>query len=141
MDLDEMLHVDRCRDMDELIDWLTFEADPDYSPDYSPDARTGLLSPISYKRCRYAEFYVGKISRIRIGAYAATRVVLKWFDSLSRKNTFVCCIVSEIKRDSGWKSRVLYPFLHNNPLRKLVENIFALFFLSQTNQIPGHHVM
>jgi len=42
--------------------WLTFEPDPDYSP----DAGTGLLSPISYKRC-YAEFYVGKITRIRIG--------------------------------------------------------------------------
>jgi len=52
MDLDEMLRVDRCRDMDEL----TFESDPDYSP----DAGTGLLSSISYKRC-YAEFYVGKI--------------------------------------------------------------------------------
>ena len=43
MDLDEMLCVDRCRDMDELIN---FEPDPDYSP----DAGTGLLSPISYKR-------------------------------------------------------------------------------------------
>jgi len=29
MDLDEMLRVDRCRDMDELI---TFEPDPDYNP-------------------------------------------------------------------------------------------------------------
>jgi len=36
MDLDEMLRVDRRRDMDELID---FEPDPDYSP----YARTGLL--------------------------------------------------------------------------------------------------
>jgi len=52
MDLDEMLRVDRCRDM------------PD--PDYSPDSGTGLLSPLSYKRW-YAEFYVGKIRRIRIG--------------------------------------------------------------------------
>jgi len=41
---------------------LPFEPDPDYSP----DAGTGLLSPLSYKRC-YAEFYVGKIRRIRIG--------------------------------------------------------------------------
>jgi len=42
MDLDEMLRVDRCRDMDELINF--------YKPDldYSPDAGTGLLSPISY---------------------------------------------------------------------------------------------
>ena len=36
MDLDEMLRVDRCRDMDEL----TFEA----YLDYSPDAGTGLQS-------------------------------------------------------------------------------------------------
>jgi len=39
MDLDEILRVVRCRDMDELIE-------PD--PDYSPDTGTGLLSPISY---------------------------------------------------------------------------------------------
>jgi len=41
MDLNEILHVDRCWDMDELIN---FEPDPDYSP----DAGTGLLAPISY---------------------------------------------------------------------------------------------
>ena len=34
MDLHEMLRVDRCRDMDELIN---FEPDPDYSPDSKPD--------------------------------------------------------------------------------------------------------
>jgi len=43
VNLDEMLRVDRCRDMDELT-WLTSEP----NPDYSPDAGTGLLSPISY---------------------------------------------------------------------------------------------
>ena len=43
--------------------WLTLERDPEYSP----DAGTGLLTPISHKRW-YAEFYVGKIPRIRIGA-------------------------------------------------------------------------
>ena len=41
MDLDEMLRVDRCRDMDEL---LTFEPDLDHSL----DAGTGLLPSISY---------------------------------------------------------------------------------------------
>jgi len=41
MDWDEMLRLDRCRDMDELI---IFQPDPDYSP----DAGTGLLSPISH---------------------------------------------------------------------------------------------
>jgi len=57
MDLHEMLRVDRCRNMDELI---KFEPDPDHSP----DVRTGSLSPISFQRC-YAEFHVGKIRRIR----------------------------------------------------------------------------
>ena len=56
MDFDEMLCVDRCRDMD-LSGRLTLKP----HPDHSPDARgTELLSPISYMRC-YAEFYVGKI--------------------------------------------------------------------------------
>jgi len=41
---------------------LTLSPNPD--PDYSPDAGTGLLSPVSFQRC-YAEFYVGKIRRIR----------------------------------------------------------------------------
>ena len=74
MDLDEMLRVDRCRDMDELIN---FEPDPDYSP----DAGIGLLSPLSYKRW-YVEFYVGKIPRIRIGV--ARRCSDAWF-----KNGFI----------------------------------------------------
>jgi len=41
MDLDEMLRVDRYRDINELIN---FWADPDYNP----DAGTRLLFPISY---------------------------------------------------------------------------------------------
>jgi len=49
-------------DVGTWTNWLTFEPDPDYSP----DTGTGLLSPLSYKRW-YAEFYVGKIRRIRIG--------------------------------------------------------------------------
>jgi len=82
MDLDEMLRVDRRRDMDVLIN---FEP----HPDHSPDAGTGLLSPMLYKRC-YAEFYVRKIPRIRIGGLLLQQgVVLKWFYSLSRRNTFV----------------------------------------------------
>ena len=48
-----------------------------------------MFSLISYKRC-YAEFYVEKIPRIRIsGAPLQRGIVLKWFDSLSRRNTFV----------------------------------------------------
>ena len=58
MDLDEMLCVDRCRGMNELINFWA-------RSDYSPDAGTGLLSPISFQRC-YAEFYVGKVRCIRI---------------------------------------------------------------------------
>jgi len=45
MDLDEMLRVDKCRDMDELINFWA---------DDSPDAGTGLLSPISYKLRNFA---------------------------------------------------------------------------------------
>ena len=80
MDLDEMLRVDRCRDMDELINF-----GPD--PDYSPDTGTGLLSPISYKRC-YAEIYVGQNPTFTYWPLQRA-VVLKWFYSLSRRNTFV----------------------------------------------------
>jgi len=58
--------------------WLTFEPDPDYSP----NAGTGLLSPISYKRCNAEFYYVGKIPRMRIGRPSLQRrVVLKWFYS------------------------------------------------------------
>ena len=65
---------------------LTLDSDPDYSP----DAGTGLLSPISYKRCNVEFYYVRKIPRIRIGRQLLQRgVVLKWFYSLSRRNTFV----------------------------------------------------
>jgi len=57
MDLDEMLRVDTCRDMDELIN--TFEPDPGLSP----DAGTGFLSPIAYalQRGNVEFYYVGKI--------------------------------------------------------------------------------
>ena len=51
-------------------------------PDYSPDTGTGLLSLISYKCCNAEFYYVGKISRIRIGRPSLQRrVVLKWFYS------------------------------------------------------------
>ena len=66
MDLDEMLRVDRCRDMDELIN--SFEPDPDYNP----DAGTGLISPLSHMLC-YAEFYVWNIRRIHIGQQVDVR--------------------------------------------------------------------
>ena len=46
------------------------------------------------------------------------------------------CIVAEIKRDIGRKSRFLHiPSTHNNlPEKKTVADIFALF--SQPSQIP-----
>ena len=60
MNLDEMLRVDICRDMDNL---LSFQLDPHYSL----YARTALLSLTSYKCCNTEFCYVGKIPRIRIG--------------------------------------------------------------------------
>ena len=58
MDLDEMLRVDRCRDMDNLIN--SFEPDPDHSP----DAKTGLLSPIAYALQRVGKICIGLLSRM-----------------------------------------------------------------------------
>ena len=82
-------------DVGTWTNWLTFEP----SPDHSPDDRTGLLSSISYKHY-YVEFYVGKIPCTRIGGMPLQRdVVLKWFCSLSRRNTFVggtCSLASAI---------------------------------------------
>jgi len=48
MDLDDMLRVDRSRDMDELINF--FEP----NPDHSPDAGTGFFPPISYRLRNFA---------------------------------------------------------------------------------------
>ena len=74
-------------DVGTWTNWLTFEPDPNYSP----DAGTGLLCPISYKRAR-----VRWILRRENPTYTywrglplQRRVVLKWFYSLSRRNTFV----------------------------------------------------
>jgi len=97
------------------MNWLTFEPDPNYSP----DAGTGLLSPISYKRC-YAEYYVGKIPRICIGGPPLqTGVVLKWFYSLSRGNTFVrgtCALPSAFKLISFLKlSQLIVNLAVNSP--------------------------
>jgi len=69
-------------DVGTWTNWLTFEPDPHYSP----DAGTGLLSPLSYK-LSYAEFYVWKIPRIRIGA--ARRCSDAWFYSFTCRNNFV----------------------------------------------------
>ena len=73
-DFDDILYVEdywktrawicmKCSMSTDVGTWtnlLTFEPDPDYSR----DAGTGLLYPISFQCC-YAEFYVGKIRRIR----------------------------------------------------------------------------
>jgi len=62
-------------DVGTLTNLLTSKPDPDYNP----DARTGLLFPISYKRCNAEFYYVGKIPRIRIDRPSLQRgVVLKW---------------------------------------------------------------
>ena len=53
------------------------------------DLRLTYLLTARDLRC-YAEFYVRKIPRIRIGSALLERaVVLKWFYSLSRRKTFV----------------------------------------------------
>ena len=84
MDLDEMLHVDKCRGA--WTNWLTFEPDPDYSP----DAGTGLLSPISYVLQR------GILLRRENPTYrywapvaAATRGFTMVLFTASRRNNFV----------------------------------------------------
>jgi len=79
MDLNEMSRV-YTTDVGTWTNWLTFEPDPDYSL----DAGTGLLSLMSYMRCNAVFYYVGKISRIRIGRPSPLQrgVVLKWFYSL-----------------------------------------------------------
>jgi len=109
MDLDEMLRADRCRDMDRWTNWLTFEPDPDDSP----DAGTGLLSPISYKRCNAEFYYVGKIPSIRIGQPSLTRGAKMVLFTASRRNTFVwgtCALPSALL----WKfCSVSVGFLYN----------------------------
>jgi len=77
MDLDELLRVDRWRDMDKLIN---FEPNPDHSLDAGPDCfleycistTCGILCP---------ENPTG-------GALLQRAVVLKWFYSLSHRKTF-----------------------------------------------------
>ena len=83
MNLDEMLRVDRCRTW---TNCLTFEPDSDHSP----DAGTGLLAPISYKRCNAEFYYVGKIPCIYWPPVAAARRGFKMvLFTASRRNKFV----------------------------------------------------
>jgi len=70
-------------DVGTWTNWLTFEPDPDCSP----DARTGLLSPLSYKGW-YTEFYVGKHPTYTYWPLQR-RVILQWFYPPSRRNIFV----------------------------------------------------
>jgi len=85
---------------------LTFEPDPDHSP----DARTGLLSPISYRLPNFAA-----LPRLPASCTATwnftlgkSHVILKWFYSLSRWKTFVggkCAVPSALLVLSvfGWQ--------------------------------------
>ena len=84
-----MLHDDRCRDMNEMI---IFEP----HTDNSPDARTGLLSLILY-------YVFATVARHGLkwfyGPLLQIRVILQWFYSLNRQNTFVggtCALTSAI---------------------------------------------
>jgi len=110
-------------DVGTWTNWLTFEPDLDYSP----DAGTGLLSPISYKRCNAEFYYVGKIPRIHIGRPSLQRgVVLKWFYSRRAipptkvfrygpyRNTFVggtCALPSAILVGNGTIRKLWVRFL------------------------------
>ena len=71
---------------------LTFDPDPDYSP----DAGTGLLSPISYKRCNSEFYYVGKIPSIRIGHPSLARGFKMVLFTASRQDTFIRGIRSTV---------------------------------------------
>jgi len=88
-------------DVGTWTNWMTFEPDPDYSP----DAGTGLLSPMSYKRC-YAEFYVGKIPRIRIGCPSLQRrLVLQWFYALQgRSQEFILTEARGLMASAGTRA-------------------------------------
>jgi len=96
MDLDEILRVDRRRDMDELINFAARSGSQSgcrnriaFSDIVQATELCSLAWAASKLRC-YAEFYVGKIPRIRIGGAPLERaVVLKWFYSLSRRKSFV----------------------------------------------------
>jgi len=72
-------------DVGTWTNWLTFKPDPDYSP----DAGTGLLSPISYKRCNAKFCYVGKILSIRIGHPSLTHDFKMVLCTARHWNTFV----------------------------------------------------
>ena len=83
MDLDEMLSVDRCRDMDELIKfWVRFGL--------QFGCRNQIAFSLLYK-LSYTKFYVGKIPHIRIGVarWCSDAWVLEWFYSITRRNNFV----------------------------------------------------
>ena len=85
-------------DVGTWTNWLTFEPDPDHSP----DGGTGLLSPLSYKRCY--NFTSGKsdvyvlVAAARRGfrmvlrpTAAATRgfTMVSFTETVSRRSTFV----------------------------------------------------
>jgi len=84
-------------DVGTWTNWLTFEPDLDYSP----DARTGLLSPISYKCCNAEFYYIGK--GYPLGYWPLIAAARRGFKMVlltaSRRNTFVggtCALPSAI---------------------------------------------
>jgi len=83
--------------------------EPDFFLRYRKPISYGTLPPCL--RC-HAEFYVGKIPRIRIGDAPLERaVVLEWFYSLSRRKTFVggkCAVPSALLVELLLLSRLCY---------------------------------
>ena len=78
-------------DVGTWTNWLTFEPDPDCFHQYRIGYRT--LQPryrLPASCAARRNFTSGKIPRMRIGGVPLERaVVLKWFYSLNRRNTFV----------------------------------------------------
>ena len=79
MDLDKMLRVDRCRDMNELINFLARSAFRN-----SPDAGTALLSTIYRISAATRNFITSGKSNVYVLAACPSlqrRVLLEWFYS------------------------------------------------------------
>jgi len=129
MDSDEMLRVDRCRDMDELIN---FELDPDHSP----DAATGFLPPISYRLRNFAA-----LSSL---AYFSANLSLTYFSAISVSicAKLACSILMRDRntatepnfRKSLSKCRILSPKTVTCPFRTSTSSNSAAVQLASIDQ-------
>ena len=86
MDLDVMLRVDRCRDMDELINFWARSRLESGCRNGEPDCFLRYRENPTYT---YWPLQRGVVLKWFYGPPLQLRVVLQWFYSLSRRNTFV----------------------------------------------------